>query len=361
MMRRCSGAVSVALAGLLALGGPALAAPVPEPLDRPATLVRQPDRAAFQAVTAAGGRLVAVGERGLIVLSDDKGASWRQAKVPVSVTLTAVSFPTPTLGWAVGHYGVVLHSRDGGESWVRQLDGLAAARIVADSVPKDGSSPRLGRIVEEGPDKPFLDLFFPTKDAGFIVGAFGLALRTDDGGKSWSSLTLDLPNPDGLHLYAIRAGGDALYIAGEQGLLMRSDDGGRSFRRLSTPYRGSWFTLAADASGGVALAGLRGNAFRSADRGESWQPIELPGPVSVTASGRAPAVNGAPDRLLLANQAGQILATQEGGGVSLSVSPLPLPPLPMPTGLLAAGDGSLVVATLRGLWRVPASGASAAP
>ncbi|WP_298378909.1 YCF48-related protein [Azospirillum sp.] len=359
MMRRCNGAARIALAGALALGGFAFAgvaraAPVAEPLDRPATLVRQPERAAFQAVAAAGGRLVAVGERGVIALSDDKGASWRQAKVPVSVTLTAVAFPTPTLGWAVGHYGVVLHSRDGGESWVKQLDGVAAARIVADSLPKDGSSHRIGQLVEEGPDKPFLDLFFPTAETGFIVGAFGLALRTEDGGKSWTSLTLDLPNPDGLHLYAIRAGAisagnEALYIAGEQGLLLRSDDGGRGFTRLSTPYRGSWFTAAVDASGALVLGGLRGNAFRSTDRGESWQPIELPAPVSVTAAG----AGGASGRLLLANQAGQILTARPDGG---SMAPLPTPPLPTPTGLLDSGDGGLVVATLRGLWRVPLSG-----
>jgi photosystem II stability/assembly factor-like uncharacterized protein len=59
-------------------------------------------------IARAGKRLVAVGERGIVVLSDDDGATWRQASVPVSVTLAAVQFPTPTQGWVVGHYGVVL-------------------------------------------------------------------------------------------------------------------------------------------------------------------------------------------------------------------------------------------------------------
>lgn len=344
-MRRCSGVILAVLAVVAAFGTAAHATPVPEPLERPATAVRQPERAAFQAVVAAGDRLVAVGERGLIVLSDDSGKSWRQAKVPVSVTLTAVAFPTPRLGWAVGHYGAVLHSRDGGETWEKRLDGVKAARIVADGVPPNDSSPRVARLVEEGPDKPFLDLFFPTPETGFIVGAYGLMLRTTDGGASWTSLTLDLPNPDALHLYAIRAGAGSLYIAGEQGLLLRSDDGGTSFHRLSTPYRGSWFVAAVDEAGGILLAGLRGNAFRSADRGESWRPVELPAPVSVTAVGRGPA-----GRLLLANQAGQIFAFPEAGG---TMTPLSAPPLPVPTGLLATGDGGLVVATLRGMRREP--------
>jgi len=62
----------------------------------------------------------------VVILSDDDGATWHQAKVPVSVTLTAVSFGTPAKGWAVGHSGIVLHTEDGGETWVKQLDGIQA-------------------------------------------------------------------------------------------------------------------------------------------------------------------------------------------------------------------------------------------
>ena len=76
-------------------------------------------------ITRAGERLVAVGERGLIIVSDDDGRNWQQAAVPVSATLTAVSFPTPDKGWAVGHAGIILHRDDGGSSWHLQFDGNA--------------------------------------------------------------------------------------------------------------------------------------------------------------------------------------------------------------------------------------------
>src|SRR5690606_9884464 len=83
------------------------------------------------AVSRAGNRLVAVGERGVVLLSDDDGRNWHQAEnVPVSVTLTDVHFVSATHGWAVGHSGVVLHSADGGETWQRQLDGNQAAKII---------------------------------------------------------------------------------------------------------------------------------------------------------------------------------------------------------------------------------------
>ncbi|MEX5503709.1 YCF48-related protein, partial [Pseudomonas putida] len=99
-------------------------------LAQPALRGPQALRAVLQDVARAGTRLVSVGERGVVLLSDDNGASWRQAKaVPVSVTLTAVQFVDARNGWTVGHAGVVLHSEDGGEHWTLQLDGKRAGAL----------------------------------------------------------------------------------------------------------------------------------------------------------------------------------------------------------------------------------------
>ena len=75
-------------------------------------------------IAAAGDRLVVVGERGHILYSDDRGASWVQARVPTSVMLTRVFFLSDSLGWAVGHDGNILVSRDGGVNWELQRDGV---------------------------------------------------------------------------------------------------------------------------------------------------------------------------------------------------------------------------------------------
>ena len=62
-------------------------------------------------VTRAGKRIVAVGEYGNIVLSDDDGATWHQAKdVSTTVTMTAVHFADDKRGWAVGHDTLVMHT-----------------------------------------------------------------------------------------------------------------------------------------------------------------------------------------------------------------------------------------------------------
>ncbi|WP_332821363.1 WD40/YVTN/BNR-like repeat-containing protein [Pseudomonas sp.] len=280
-------------------------------LDQPALHSAKAQRSVLLALTRAGERLVAVGERGIILLSDDSGASWRQAQVPASVSLTSVQFADAEQGWAVGHLGVVLHSADGGETWNKQLDGVQAAQLALQSA-QQGDDAKLLKaaewLVADGPDKPFLDLYFSDIRHGYIVGAYGLILRTSDGGASWQAWMHQVDNPEGLNLYAIRALGDQLFIAGERGLLLRSTDGGQSFQTLESPYEGSFFGLLASRSGGLLAYGLRGNAWWSSDRGDSWRQLDT-GVESALAAGLE--LNDG--RLLLASQSGELLLSGDGG------------------------------------------------
>jgi photosystem II stability/assembly factor-like uncharacterized protein len=86
-------------------------------LSTPAPQVVNPSGAELIAITRAGDRLVAGGAHGIIIYSDDNGVTWHQASVPVTLTITDIAFATPKIGWAVGAFGVVLHTTDGGESW----------------------------------------------------------------------------------------------------------------------------------------------------------------------------------------------------------------------------------------------------
>jgi len=289
---------------------PAAGAQIPL-LDQPALHSAKAPRSVLLALTRAGERLVAVGERGIILLSDDSGASWRQPQVPASVSLTAVQFVDAEQGWAVGHLGVVLHSADGGESWSKQLDGVQAAQLALASAEQGGDAKLLKAaewLVADGPDKPFLDLYFSDRRHGYVVGAYGLILRTTDGGASWQSWMGQVENPQGLNLYAIRALGDELFLAGERGLLLRSSDGGQSFRALTSPYEGSFFGLLASRSGGLLAYGLRGNAWWSSDRGDTWRQLDT-GVESALAAG----LELSDGRLLLASQSGELLLSSDGG------------------------------------------------
>lgn len=320
------------------------AAPVGAALDRPAVLTRRAPQAVLQAATAAGSRLVAVGERGIVLLSDDNGTSWRQAPTPTSVGLTAVQFVDAEHGWAVGHGGVVLHTQDGGRTWQKQFDGVQVAQSMltaAEAAGDERSLTEARRWVDDGPDKPFLALHFFDRQTGWVVGAFNLAFFTADGGVTWQSVSARLDNPKQLHLYALRVQGDVMLLAGEQGLVLLSRDRGQTFQRLSTPYRGSFFTAEIAGDGDFVVAGLRGNAWRSRDGGGSWR--ELPGGPRVNITGSARSAAG---QVMLASQAGLLLAV-DGDQLKVAAGDLKLLngvwPLPQGRWLALTFDGPTVV------------------
>jgi hypothetical protein len=77
----------------LVIPAPGWSGGVQDSLERPAAVCRNAERSVLLDVARAGNRLVAVGERGIIIWPDDTGKSWHQAEVPASESLTAVDFP----------------------------------------------------------------------------------------------------------------------------------------------------------------------------------------------------------------------------------------------------------------------------
>jgi photosystem II stability/assembly factor-like uncharacterized protein len=318
VFKRCS-AVMLALA---ALQGTAHAVPFTDVLEVPAMPSALASSSALRDVTLAGPRLVAVGPRGHILYSDDHGAHWQQAQVPVSADLNAVSFATPELGWAVGHDGVVLHSRDGGVHWHKQLDG----RALAEQLPAAAT------------DNALLDVWFSDTRNGYAVGVFNLLLRTTDGGEHWQPWLDHSDNPQGLHLTSLAAMGDDLYITGEQGLLLKWS--GARFSRVDTPYAGTLFG-AVGKPGVLLVYGLRGHAYRSTDGGQQWQPVNTGINTSLTAAGI-----DRDGQLWLASQAGDLLLSRDDGA---SFSQVPQSARGPVTALVSDTGNGLVLVGERGV------------
>ena len=99
-------------------------------LDLPAVKSPLAAHALIYSLTRAGDRVFATGIRGHILYSDDFGQNWTQAEsVPVRSSLLDASFPSAEQGWVVGHEAVILHTEDGGRTWVKQLDGRELPKI----------------------------------------------------------------------------------------------------------------------------------------------------------------------------------------------------------------------------------------
>jgi photosystem II stability/assembly factor-like uncharacterized protein len=292
----------------------------------------------------SGSRYVAVGARGDVLISDD-GHAWRQVDVPTRATLTAVTAVDANV-WTVGHDGMILHSSDGGEHWqIQRKDPWQAANAGGD--PTEGA--------------PLLDVLFVDVRHGFAVGAYSLALRTEDGGQSWQPMTVAAKAQDSTdaaaddkpakrgdndketftaeelkvgqeatpHLNAIaRTGSGALLIVAERGSAFRSRDNGATWQRLQLPYDGSMFGVLGYEGDHVLAFGLRGHAFESSDLGAHWTAVQTGTELSLmggaaTADGGAIIV-GANGVVLVRAKAGEALRgyVEQSAGVIAAALPL---------------------------------------
>lgn len=310
--------VAVAAAALSVALAPVALSIVAPPTSSEAVKSKFATEALLLGVARAGKRLVAVGEYGDIVLSDDEGKTWRQAqKVPTIVTLTAVHFIDDKQGWAVGHDTLVLHTEDGGETWVKQAGGGAS-------------------------DNALLSVYFKDPMNGLAVGAFNYTTETKDGGKTWVERKTLIPEGaapapatpkpgaagadpyaaatgDENHLNQIFAGPDAntLFVAAEAGAVYRSQDAGATWTKILTGYAGSFWGGLTAKDGSIYLTGMRGNIWHSTDKGTTWTKLDTSGADQSIAHG----IQLADGSFVFVGLGGQVLYSQDGKAFTLTYRP----------------------------------------
>ena len=272
------------------------------------------------------GRYFATGHHGHILYSDDGGDNWTQAQVPVRSSLLDIDFPTPEKGWAVGHEGVILHSEDGGKTWVKQYDGLrygneglAYYQKLAEENPDNEAYPayvyEMEFAISQGADKPFFRIECLTDVQCYAVGAYGMLLLTQDGGKTWEHRLHTVENDSFFHVFDFSPlpGEGRFFLAGEAGLFMVADVSLPKEQRYakkihSIPWEGSFFTSADTADGAIVMGGLRGRMFRTADVGDTWVVVEKPPTSAIVDSTRLE-----DGRLVAVGVAGEVLVSRDNG------------------------------------------------
>jgi photosystem II stability/assembly factor-like uncharacterized protein len=217
----------------------------------------QPDRSwesYFGVSILPSGRAVVVGDKGVVMVSDDQGRTWARQKLRQGMKyydLYSAAFTADgSRGWVVGDNAIIFRSDDHGSSWTEQKRpaGVTSALLkvaVADAekvcacgehgvivcTSDGGANWKLQKFHDIG----FFDLAFTSADNGWVVGEFATVLHTTDGGASWK----------------VQAGGDQY---------ARAD-----------PY----FALAFGGGDGGLAVGLAGLALETSDDGKSWKPGEL--------------------------------------------------------------------------------------
>lgn len=105
--------------------------------------------------------------------TDDGGTNWDTLDVPGYGILRGVDFINENEGWAVGEFGIIVHTVDGGYTWTPQTSGTGAH---------------------------LFDVDFIDESNGIVPGDSCLILYTRDGGQNW--------NRADIRLYFIRGDAD---------------------------------------------------------------------------------------------------------------------------------------------------------
>jgi len=149
----------------------------------------------YDVLVEDGGRVLVVGELGLILRSDDAGISWKLVHRGDESLFAIVKSPAAEY-WCMGQSGSLLRSRDEGRTWERIELDLASS---------------------------LLDMSIDRKGRGVLLG-LGTLLVTSTGGETWhSDPEFNVPVP---WYQAVAATGDGGHvIVGAYGSIVRLQHG----------------------------------------------------------------------------------------------------------------------------------------
>jgi photosystem II stability/assembly factor-like uncharacterized protein len=215
----------------------------------------QPDRSweSYYGVTfLPSGRAVVVGDKGVVMTSDDGGRTWtRQAlkRGAKYFDLYSVAFtPDGSRGWAVGDDGVIFRTDDSGTTWTEQK-------------------------TPAGLNSALLKITVNDEQRFCASGEHGVLLCTSDAGATWN-----LQKFQDLVFFDVRySDPNSVWAVGEFATLLHSGDGGKTWEVRNGGEMGKGdplFSIAFDGQQGLAV-GLIGSSLQTNDGGKTWQAREL--------------------------------------------------------------------------------------
>jgi photosystem II stability/assembly factor-like uncharacterized protein len=175
-------------------------------------------------------------------LSDAKDALTNTVANP----LMDVWFRDAQTGYAVGAFGEMIMTTDGGTTWVSIADRL------------------------NNPDRNHLNAIVGKDNLMYIAGEAGHVYRSTNAGASWTQL--ESPDPENGSFFAINVVSDnEVFIAGLRGVMYRSVDRGANWKQIAETLHKNINTVFFVDKDTVLAVGNDGAFLRSRDGGRTFQ------------------------------------------------------------------------------------------
>ncbi len=217
-------------------------------------------------IAISGSRSIAVGQQGLILIRDGR-KPWRKIQPVTDRRLLRVSLNKDGLAIAVGAFGTLLKSTDGGETWAELKPDWAA--IYKTDVISEFEAIR---------DEPTLYVVKVFDDGSIVIGGeYGQLSRSTDAGETWTPVVHVTAEEKGSippTIFGMHFRDDGIgYAVGQTGLVVATSDNGETWSQLRSHTQASLFDVESTQDGHVFAVGMR-SGLVSADAGRTWQPLK---------------------------------------------------------------------------------------
>ncbi|MBI2059371.1 MAG: hypothetical protein HYT87_06315 [Nitrospirae bacterium] len=264
------------------------------------------------AIDRHGDLMAVAGEGGSMFLSRDRGRTWSRNQTPSSYHLLSIGVVSDTRLIAVGDWGTLLRSEDSGKSWVEQPlevkfgPDFMGVPVLTRDVADPGSGESYGKGSEIPPqaaatlsdsghdffvrnDVILNDILALDDGTLYVAAERGKLFESKDGGKTFHDMALqksssaspeDAEAEEGPTLFFVTGDGKVLWTGGSLGTLFKLHFGKpRTFPRvekIELPI-GDNAIFDGDAKGRtICLTGSDGLMAFSFDEGRAWDRVRNP-------------------------------------------------------------------------------------
>ena len=235
------------------------------------------DLKSIQFITPNSG--FAIGNYGTLLKTTNGGINWEYLLLQSPINLSSLYFVNSNVGYAVGDSGLILKTTNGGESWINQVSGV---------------------------DTNLTDISFFNENIGYATGLWGLILKTTDGGSNWTNHSIYYNNKSVCIIDS-----NNIFVVGDAGTILRTTNAGTNWFSVvlgsTVDLRDVKFTTNLD---GFVVGGTYnpGYLYKTTDGGNTWMNIINDNPLALTSiffkdtnTGFATGING------------ELLKTTDGG------------------------------------------------